>query len=586
VFSLALGLGALGYLAFALGLLGLLRTGWIAGMLLALGLWVGPEWRPAPIRLRPALSAIRTAWSSAEPLAKVTAILAASISILALIHTLSPPRDYDGLMYHLVGPQLFLQAGRVVPYPDNWYINAPFTLEMVFTVGMAFGDDIFPKLIHFTTAVLLVLATFAAGRRWLGRRGGPLSAAILLGVPTLPIWASFAYIDLGWSLWEFLALAAALAWWQSRSRRWLVLSGAFIGLAMAAKYLGLMGFLVLGIFVWLGASRDSPRERLRSAGIYGIAAMLVSAPWYLKNLIWFGNPVFPLYFGGPGWPAERLALYNAYLSSFGTGHGLADYLLIPVSVYTRHALYGTTMNRIDVPALIFLILFLYPLLPRHRVVSAILWMALARTLLWALGSQQIRFLFPIYPGLSIATAYVSENLVPHRQWRLPWAHLLPILSVALMVPTLFYQIVVQAEVRPALVDIGAESRREFLSRALGDFEAVRFIEEELPGSTRALLLGDGSGYYCPNRCIPDPDHFRWSAEIAGLESQGALLDWFADRSLTHVLLSVEDLDFLLQHDPTGVVRAALDRLLAWRDAGCLEEAFRDEWVAVYRVVCQ
>jgi hypothetical protein len=34
------------------------------------------------------------------------------------------------------------------------------------------------------------------------------------------------------------------------------------------------------------------------------------------------------------------------------------------------------------------------------------------------------------------------------------------------------------------------------------------------------------------------------------------------------------------------VRAALDRLLAWRDAGCLEEAFRDEWVAVYRVVCQ
>ena len=585
VFSLALGLGALGYLMFGLGMIGLLNTAWITGSILGLSLWVGPQWRAAPGRVRRALSAIHAAWRSAEPLARISAVLAAVIGILAFIHSLSPPWDYDGLMYHLVGPQLFLREGRILPYPDNWYVNAPFTLEMVFSLGMAYGDDVFPKLIHFSSAVLLVLATYAAGRRWLGERGGWLSAAILLGVPTLPIWASFAYIDLGWALYEFLALVAGLVWWQSRSRRWLGMSAVFIGLAMGTKYLGLMGLAVLGVFVALAAAREGRTGWLRTVGGFGLIAALVGGPWYLKNLIWFGNPVFPLYFGGPGWPSERLSLYNAYLSSFGTGRGLLAYLLIPFNVYARHALFGTMMNRIDVPALIFPILLAYPLMPRHRVISLILWMALARVVLWAFGSQQIRFLLPIYPGLAVSAAYVASNLVPRKQWRLPWPMFLPLLSVALMVPTLFYQVVVQAQFNPALAAIGAESRREFLSRALGDFEAVRFVEEELPGTARALLLGDGRGYYCPDRCLPDPDHFRWSAEIAALEGEEALAGWFADRGITHVLLSLEDLDFLLQHDPAGVVRTALERLVSWREAGCLEEVFRDEWASIYAVQC-
>src|SRR3990170_4265110 len=290
VFSLALGLGALGYLMFGLGMIGLLNTAWITGSILGLSLWVGSQWRAAPGRVRRALSAIRAAWRSAEPLARISAVLAAVIGILAFIHSLSPPWDYDGLMYHLVGPQLFLREGRILPYPDNWYVNAPFTLEMVFSLGMAYGDDVFPKLIHFSSAVLLVLATYAAGRRWLGERGGWLSAAILLGVPTLPIWASFAYIDLGWALYEFLALVAGLVWWQSRSRRWLGMSAVFIGLAMGTKYLGLTGLAVLGVFVALAAAREGRTGWLRTVGGFGLIAALVGGPWYLKNLIWFGNP--------------------------------------------------------------------------------------------------------------------------------------------------------------------------------------------------------------------------------------------------------------------------------------------------------
>jgi 4-amino-4-deoxy-L-arabinose transferase-like glycosyltransferase len=585
VFALALGLCGLGYVAFALGMTGLLSAAWIAGALLGLCLWVGPEVRPGLAAVRQSLSRCGEVWGSAEPLAKIAAVLAAAIGALAFVHALSPPWDYDGLMYHLVGPQLFLREGRIIPYPDNWYVNAPFVLEMVFSVGMAFGDDVFPKLVHLTTGLLLILATYAAGRRWLGGRGGWLSAAILLGVPTLPIWAAFAYIDLGWSLFEFLALMAGVAWWQSRSRPWLRLCGVFIGLAMASKYLGLMGFAVLGIFVAVMAPRERVRGWLSSVGGFGVIAMLVASPWYLKNLVWFGNPVFPLYLGGPQWPPERLALYSAYLDSFGTGRGLLDYLLIPLNVYARHALYGTMMNRIDVPAFLFLILIAYPFRRKNSVVSLVLGLCVARVILWSVGSQQLRFLMPVYPALSAATAYVSLHLIPSTRSRLPWHQFLTMLAVGMMALTLFYQLVVITRFRPTSVAFGLESRGGFLTRIVKDFGATRFATESLPAGSRVLALGDGRGYYCPERCLPDPDHFRWSSEIAALESEQDLADWFDQRGITHVLLSLEDLDFLLQHDPAGVVRSALDRILLWRDLGCLEEAYRDEWASVYAVAC-
>jgi len=52
------------------------------------------------------------------------------------------------------------------------------------------------------------------------------------------------------------------------------------------------------------------------------------------------------------------------------------------------------------------------------------------------------------------------------------------------------------------------------------------------------------------------------------------------------MLSMEDLDFLLQHDPQGVAWTALERLAAWRQAGCLQEVFNDGGASVLSVTCR
>ncbi len=331
-------------------------------------------------------------------------ILGLAIGALSLIHALGPPWDYDGLMYHLLGPKLFLEAGRVFPNTDNWYINGPFTIEMIFTVGMAFGDDVFPKLIHYAFGVLLVLATYAFGRRWVGSQAAWLAVAVLLTLPTLPVWAAFAYIDLGWSLYEFLAIMMAILWLQDRDTKHLIAAGALLGLAMGSKYLGLHGLLVLGVFVVIALRKAGWHQIVRSGLSLSVPALLVASPWYIKNAVWFGNPVFPFYFGGVGWDPQRLEFYTAYLDTFGVGRELLDYLLLPWNMYVQHERFGAVMNRIDVPSLLFPLLIAYPFLQqKKRPLGWLFGISGLRFVLWATGSQQIRFLLPIFPALAIAT---------------------------------------------------------------------------------------------------------------------------------------------------------------------------------------
>jgi hypothetical protein len=588
VFAAATGLASLAYTLLALALMGVLRQTVILILLLGLSLFLAPDLGQMAREAARLVCSLPGRWRQADGLHRVSAILMGAIGLLALAHSLSPPWDYDGLMYHLVGPKLFLDAGRLYPVPDNWYVNGPFTVEMVFSLGMAFGDDVFPKLIHFSTGILLVLATCAAGQRWLGGRGGWLSAVVLLGVPALPIWAAFAYIDVAWSLFEFLAIVAVFAWWSSASKDWLVLGGLMAGLAMGSKYLGLIGFGLTGLFVaGVSLRRGGWRHLLRDSLAFGVPAVLVASPWYLKNLLWFANPVYPLYFGARGWSETRLDLYQAYLQSFGEGTGPVDILLLPWSIYARHVSFGAVMNRIDVPGLLFPILAAYPFLRKERTLTAFLWIALARVGVWALGSQQIRFLLPLYPGLAVGAAYVAETWKPRSVTRIPWQLLLPTLAVGLMGITGFYQwILVVHEVRPLPSVVGLESRRSFLERNVNDFRSLQFAQEELPPGSWLLMIGDGRGYYCPSACLPDPDHFRWAGEIDDLGPEGDLGAWFTRGGVSHVLLSVEDLDFLLQHDPRGALSRALERLLAWRDQGCLKEVFDNGWSSVLMVTCQ
>ncbi len=586
VFGIALGFGTLAYGVMVLGFLNALTVWAILGWLVFIGIVTASEWGDLVARIPQSLKRGWVGFKEAGVPVRVFTGLAIAIFGLSALQALTPPWDYDGLMYHLQAPRLFLEAGRIYLLPDIWQANGPFTIEMLYTVGLAFGSASFARLVHLAFAILLVLGTYLGGRRFISPVGGWIAAAVLVGIPIFPIWGSLAYADMGWAIYEFLALYALLTWWKNRRQSWLLLSAVCLGLALGSKYLALGAGAVFGLTVLAATWRTGARGSIKNGWIYGSVAVAVAAPWYLKNLVLAGNPVYPFFLGGPGWNPDRLGLITTYLNGFGMGKGFLELVQLPWRLYANHIAFATFMSSIEFPSFLFPFALLYPVSRKTGVISTLAWMTLARTLVWAFGSQQTRFLLPLFPAYSLLTGYVvlwlgSFIRKPERRVTLGAGLLGGVVAV-----TLVYQVIYFASVTPLPVLSGGESVDGFLRRAVYDYPGIRFVQENLPADAQVLMFYDGQGYYCDGRCLPDADQARLVKAFTPAQQIRETSVDLLTAGITHIFLDLEGLNFFLQHDPEKRHADAASRFYDEFVPECGQLVFKDQSVQIYEVQCQ
>ena len=257
-------------------------------------------------------------------------------------------------------------------------------------------------------------------------------------------------------------------------------------------------------------------------------------------------------------------------------------------MFVKNDQFGAVMNNIDIPSLLFPLVIAYPFLARKdsrktTAVTILLLIAIARFVLWSTGSQQTRFLYPVFPALSLVVAYITIRLESFIRPKSVLRQALPTLCLGLMTIPIFYQGVTLLQSGNIATLVGKESKRAFLEKnvtGFGDFPMLQDVEVGF----RTLLLGDGRSYYCSPNCIPDPEHFRWAAELQDLDSCSELESWVNSNSISSILLNLQDLDFLLQHDPSGTLSRALETLRIAEDKGCLRQTRKSEFIALYEVL--
>ena len=77
-------------------------------------------------------------------------ILFASIIILSCV----PPVSKDELVHHLVVPKLYLKHGGMVEIPFMDFSYYPMNVDLLYLLPLYFGNDIVPKFIHLSFALL------------------------------------------------------------------------------------------------------------------------------------------------------------------------------------------------------------------------------------------------------------------------------------------------------------------------------------------------------------------------------------------------------------------------------------------------
>ncbi len=596
--ALFLGQGVLGLGVTALALLGLFSPIWVgvglaaAGVVNSAGAWsaLGRAWG--------ALRETRAGWGSLGFWGWLGLGFGLLVAAMTGLVALAPPVHYDAIMYHLEALRYFFDAGRFILLPDIWQANLPFAGEMLFAIGLAFGSDIFARLVHFSAGLGLVLLTWIFARRWAGPAGrlGWMALVILLGVWALPLWASDALVDILWAVDLGLAVFGLLRWRETEDKHFLALAGVFAGLVIGVKSLALAGAFALGLWVLAAALRSQDlrgfglRVRLQAAawaGLwYGLPAVLFGLPWYLKSWVLAGNPVYPILWGGPGWDALRVDLLSTYLQSFGVGRSLLDFVLLPFNLYTQPGQFST-LKLYEALSPLFPLALLYPWLARRHTHSQgldrLAGISLLLFIAWALGSQQIRFLLPVFPLWAVLAVWVLQRIEAGLKRPLrfvPLAALVLVAAVSMVLTSVnffFYA--------PWRVALGQESKTAFLMRTVDNYPAWNFIQTSLPPGSAVLQMGDGRTYYCP-RCLPDGDQSAWTrlalANLGVPEAASAL----HTMGVTHLLYSLGDARVMAASDPSGRQAAAYQVFEERFRPACTQVLFETPVVQVLEITCK
>jgi hypothetical protein len=564
--SAGLGLGLLSLAVLGLGLLGLLKPIVMWGLLLALGTLLWPRLRPSLLDAK----AVRLP-DMTSGFKRWVAVYGCASLLLSFFLALAPPTGWDTLVYHLTGPRLFIEAGRIVHPIDLPYLGFPQLAEMQFTLGLLLVGERVAPLLHFGYGVMALAITISLGRRAFGEDAAWLAAALLLSVPTLLSLMSKAYVDATLLFYATATLYVFLRWRESQaregtSRAWLLLLGLFCGLCGGVKYTAIAIAGALGVsLVWVSRRRSIGVIAGRLA-LVAIPAILVALPWTLENWLTTGNPVYPFFLShGVYWDEWRSWWYDR------PGTGLATtapwrLLTAPLEAIILGTegtnLYEATIGPLLLPSLPLLLVVWRKLTRKDRgtvghlllffAVGYGLWLnGLARTALLL----RTRFLFLTFGAVAVLGGAALDRLraVQPPQLALDWL-VRAVISLTLAL-SLFSGIGDFLQADPLPVNLGMESRDSYLKRRLGwYYPAIEYVNETLDEDSVVLFLWEPRSYHCTanrrhhrRRCRPDALLDRWlhTIHLYGHDSEAIASAWRAD-GVTHVLLHQAGLDHILE----------------------------------------
>jgi hypothetical protein len=409
------------------------------------------------------------------------------------------------------------------------------------------------------------------------------------------------YVDLGLVFFSTAALLQLLKWASDRHKlRHLIWGGIWCGLALGTKYNGLVSFFLLACMVPIlrlrggdespalsrklpdgnrvGANFRSSLKAFVAAIVFCLSALTVFSPWMIRNYVWTGNPVYPLYNGvfsrqeqetPPRNSEDKPEVPSNQISNHFIGRRLVfnESLLETLSIPVRIFFQGEDDNPKYFDGRLNPYLLIFPLLAfigwrrvprRWRVDSAALASFAVMYLLFAFvqTDMRIRYVAPIIPPLVILSVLGVHSLMNSIRKRWPNTKgKIGLISVAVglalfLIPNAGYLASQFSIVEPQRYLTGEIGRDDYIKKYRKEYATVQYINRFLPEDSKILGLYLGNRrYYCDRHLEFDEDFFRQALAVS--ESPDRLSEKIREKGFSHVFIRQDLYDqYILRNLPT------------------------------------
>jgi hypothetical protein len=564
-FSIMMGVGIIGLVMLCLGLAGLLAP---VPVVLSVALLIILSWREGATLFTVLKEGIVSATST--KLRLILTILFSALVVILALRAMTPPHTPDEAIYHLSVTKLFVEQGRVFPVADNWAGNIPFLIQMIYAICLIAKADIAAKLFSLCLAVVCSLALYGFSQRFLTRRTGVVAMFGFFAAGMVAEVAVTSRIDVSLAGMLFLAVYAMMVYFQTSRRGWLCASAMLSGFSLGIKYSAGIYIFLLGVMFLVESflrGQDSAITIIKRGILYSAIVAAVASPWFIKNFIWFGNPVYPFVTGevaelAPGqfryFTAEDQLKLDAHFDRARRE--------MPELVREREIeMVRAASKRVNRHPLRFWEYFTKPdtynmaeefHYPNYLFLFAPLMVFAARTrwLIWlgvfsvvfflaAINTTWIaRMLLPIYPALTLISANTLTELAARADWggrRQKYSSKLKLLPALAVVVTLGLTVLLSIFQSINTNDLsfikGDLSRSEYM-RGFYYYPPSYFINHSIPERSRVMMIGAQTCYDLQRDYIADVnwDSTEWRRLLVRNNTVEELNEDMKRRGITHV----------------------------------------------------
>jgi hypothetical protein len=543
-----LGSGLLAVAILIVGLtLGINR--WIAWglLLLVLGLHyrLVPQWLQQWKHIN--LSGIR--------MARFDILLSVLLGISLLFSFLSnwlPLYHFDTLMYHVMLPKAYLLEGRITDLPWQIQSGMPQNGEMFYLWGISLLNEVSALLIVWFLGIIALMGLGAFITEHFGFRSALVGITSFLCGYTVLSALSWGYVDWVTFLFSTALLLAFFTWLIHQDWQWLVLAGIFGGLLMGSKYTSGAVQISMEIAITLFCLRTG-KSWWKTMLLYNLPLLIVFSPWLIKNLVFTGNPVYPLFFVSGNMSPIRIENYQ----SAPTWGNWMDFIFLPVMA-TITGFPGTDGFGSAIGPLLLAFGVLVWVgwqqfqVQQRMLLKTVLWMAITGILVWATANQMSGFLvqtrmhYALFPLFIILSAAGYNGLQGLHTPQVRFSRIVQAVIIMVMSFTMIEFIQNAMNLQLFSVISGKISREEFLDQTLGWYGPAMRAIKELPEDTHTLLLYETRSYHCLPNCQPDEILDRWKRDWQKYGNYEEILQAWRNEGISHVMVYQLGVDYALE----------------------------------------